>query len=147
MQTPKRSMPAYLHYHHTCPHGQSQVMRYVRTSRRSMPSHISSSCLTTILRPRLLKWKSSNQTLLKCRSRLDLCQQVHEEPSYRRLHCDQTKKGDNCVDMDFKDLPLNSRPKPMCDTCEARRVFNPAIMPAALYFCKDVTTDRSAHVA
>lgn len=48
-----------------------------------------------------------------------------------------TKKGDNCVDMDFKDLLLNSRPKPMCDTCEARRVFNPVIKPAVLYFCKD----------
>lgn len=48
-----------------------------------------------------------------------------------------TKKGEDCIDMDFKGLPLDTRPNPMCDICEARRVFNPVIKPAALYFCKD----------
>ena len=48
-----------------------------------------------------------------------------------------TKRGDDHVDMDFKDLPFAIKPKPMCDICEARRVFNPIIKPAALYICKD----------
>ena len=48
-----------------------------------------------------------------------------------------TKAGKDCIDMDFKGLPLDTRPNPMCDICEARRVFNPVIKPAALYFCKD----------
>ena len=48
-----------------------------------------------------------------------------------------TKRGEDCIHMDFKGLPLDRRSKPMCDICEARRVFNPVIKPAALYFCKD----------
>ena len=51
------------------------------------------------------------------------------------LQC--TKKADNHVDMDFKNLLLDSKSSQMCDICEARRVFNPVIKPAALYFCKD----------
>ena len=48
-----------------------------------------------------------------------------------------TKSGEDCIDMDFRGLPLDRRSKPMCDICEARRVFNPVIKPAALYLCKD----------
>lgn len=40
------------------------------------------------------------------------------------------------VEMDFKDLPFAVTPKPMCDICESRLVFNPVIKPAILYFCK-----------
>ena len=53
-------------------------------------------------------------------------------PSLRSM-----KRRDNHVDMDFKDLPFAIKPKPMCDICEARLVFNPIIKPAALYYCKD----------
>ena len=41
------------------------------------------------------------------------------------------------IDMHFKNLPFAKEPKPLCEVCEARRVFNPIIRPAALYYCKD----------
>lgn len=41
------------------------------------------------------------------------------------------------IDMAFKNIKFKPQRKPICDICESRRVFNPIIKPAALYFCKD----------
>ncbi|KAL8809020.1 MAG: hypothetical protein Q9200_003798 [Gallowayella weberi] len=41
------------------------------------------------------------------------------------------------IDMAFKNIKFKPQRKPTCDICESRRVFNPVIKPAALYFCKD----------
>ncbi|KAL8693181.1 MAG: hypothetical protein Q9224_003804 [Gallowayella concinna] len=41
------------------------------------------------------------------------------------------------IDMAFVNIKFKPQRKPTCDICESRRVFNPIIKPAALYFCKD----------
>ena len=80
-----------------------------------------------VIQPDSIEMPKSSSTMLAKSRRM-----IVPAPSLR-----STKKGDDCVHMDFKNLPLDSRPKPTCDVCEARRVFNPVIKPAALYFCKD----------
>ncbi|KAL8777605.1 MAG: hypothetical protein Q9213_007791 [Squamulea squamosa] len=41
------------------------------------------------------------------------------------------------IDIAFKNIKFKPQRKPTCDICESRRVFNPIIKPAELYFCKD----------
>ncbi|KAL8770555.1 MAG: hypothetical protein Q9209_003811 [Squamulea sp. 1 TL-2023] len=41
------------------------------------------------------------------------------------------------IDIAFKNIKFKAQRKPTCDICESRRVFNPIIKPADLYFCKD----------
>ncbi|KAL8718018.1 MAG: hypothetical protein Q9225_004804 [Loekoesia sp. 1 TL-2023] len=48
-----------------------------------------------------------------------------------------TELSGKYIDMAFKNLKFKPQRKPMCDICESRRVFNPVIKPAALYYCKD----------
>lgn len=40
------------------------------------------------------------------------------------------------ITMDFRNLAFTPQPKPTCDLCEQRRIFNPVIKPAALYVCQ-----------
>ncbi|KAL8847420.1 MAG: hypothetical protein Q9221_007530 [Calogaya cf. arnoldii] len=44
--------------------------------------------------------------------------------------------GDH-TDIAFKNIKFKPQRKPTCDNCESRRVFNPVIKQADLYFCKD----------
>ncbi|KAL8994614.1 MAG: hypothetical protein Q9169_005458 [Polycauliona sp. 2 TL-2023] len=41
------------------------------------------------------------------------------------------------IDMAFKNIKFKPQRSPTCDICESRRVFNPVIKQADLYFCKD----------
>lgn len=41
------------------------------------------------------------------------------------------------VDIVFNNIKFKSQRTPTCDICESRRVFNPVIKQANLYFCKD----------
>lgn len=59
-------------------------------------------------------------------------------PSPSLFPCiEATKLSGKYIDMAFKNLKFKPQRKPMCDICESRRVFNPVIKPAALYYCKD----------
>ncbi|KAL8670713.1 MAG: hypothetical protein Q9168_004762 [Polycauliona sp. 1 TL-2023] len=41
------------------------------------------------------------------------------------------------IDVAFKNVKFKPQKSPTCDMCESRRVFNPVIKQADLYFCKD----------
>ncbi|KAL8648500.1 MAG: hypothetical protein Q9226_005967 [Calogaya cf. arnoldii] len=41
------------------------------------------------------------------------------------------------TDIAFKNIKFKSQRRPTCDNCESRRVFNPVIKQADVYFCKD----------
>lgn len=46
-----------------------------------------------------------------------------------------TRLGGDYIDMAFANLKFKPQRKPTCDVCESRRVFNPVIKPAAVYYC------------